>query len=84
MTDLFWYKFIGNLRLAYINIVQVNSYTAVNVLKLESHLYFSCYNNFLVNCHHVKHFGKGPLHNYVTPKSAVFYPPTHHVTIINL
>ena len=28
--------------------------------------------------------GRGPLHNYVTPKSAVFYPPTHHVTIINL
>ena len=28
--------------------------------------------------------GKGPLHNYVTPKSAVFDPPTHHVTIINL
>ena len=26
----------------------------------------------------------GALHKYVTPKSAVFDPPTHHVTIINL
>ena len=23
----------------------------------------------------------GPLHNYVTPKMAVFYPPTHPVTL---
>ena len=26
---------------------------------------------------------KGALHNYVTPKSAVFYPPTHPVTHSN-
>ena len=33
----------------------------------------------------VSHFWKykGALHNYVTPKSAVFYPPTHPVTHSN-
>ena len=38
----------------------------------------------VVQTEQIVKFHKGPLHNYVTPKSAVFYPPTHHVTIINV
>ena len=31
----------------------------------------------------INYVHKGALHNYVTPKSAVFYPPTHPVTHSN-
>ena len=32
----------------------------------------------------IKSHSKGPLHNYVTPKMTVFYPPTHPVTLGNV